>query len=273
MPSIDPVKNRKAGSPTPSPVPIPSGAWVLVTNGTQPVPLQVMKMLLERGVRVRTTTAWMEDASWLDVTFAPYRRLGMFEHLVVGPGHPQHKSFYRDAVKGVYAIVHSPTLPKFEHMIQEYWECAAASVTCMLEAAERESSVKAFVYTSDIVAAAPTMTSTDLLVTEESWNVQDSILALTGQTAKDVVRHSGMVQAEQAVWQWANDQHPSFKVNTVVPGNLIGQNFAAEHTTHWRNWIWRLYKYGFARQVIPGIGPTQARRFFSFPFRPCWADC
>jgi hypothetical protein len=247
--------------PIHSPVTIPSGAVVLVTNATEPVPLQVIKTLLERGCHVRAATTWMEDASWLDVIFSPYRRLRMFEHVTVGPGEPQHKSFYRDAVKGVYAIVHSPVLPNLEHAMQDYWARAADSVVCMLEAAERESSVKAFVYTSSIVAAAPVITPTDLLVTEDSWNFKDPILALTGQTEKDVLRRAGMVQAEQALWHWKMEQRPRFKVNVVSPANLIGQNFAAEYTTHWRNWIWRLYKYGFAREEIPGAGPTQARRF------------
>jgi nucleoside-diphosphate-sugar epimerase len=234
---------------------------VLVTNATQPVPLQVIKMLLERGCSVRAATMWMEDASWLNIIFSPYRRLGKFEHVTVGPGQPQHKSFYREAIKGVYAVVHSPTLPKSDHIIENYWSLAVDSVVCMLEAADRESSVKAFVYTSSIVAAAPTTSPTDLLVTEDSWNVKDTILALTGQADSDVVRHSGMVRAEQAFWHWTIEQRPSFKYSVVSPANLIGQNYAAEYTTHWRNWIWRLYKFGFAREEIPGAGPTQARRF------------
>jgi hypothetical protein len=220
-------------------------------------------MLLERGCSVRAATTWMEDASWLNIIFSPYRRLGKFEHVTVGPGQPQHKSFYREAIKGVYAVVHSPTLPKLDHRIEDYWALAVDSVVCMLEAADRESSVKAFVYTSSIVAAAPTTTPTDLLVHEDSWNVKDTILALTGQTDMDVVRHSGMVRAEQAFWQWTTEQSPRFKHNVISPANLIGQNYAAEYTTHWRNWIWRLYKFGFAREEIPGAGPTQARRFLS----------
>ncbi|KAK4153540.1 hypothetical protein C8A00DRAFT_33701 [Chaetomidium leptoderma] len=240
------------------PVKIPTDAIVLVTNGTQPVPLQIIKQLLEYGCRVRTTTTWMAPASWLDELFSPYMQLRMFERVTLMPGHPNHKSFYRDAVKGVHAIVHTATIPRLNHSLQDVWSLTAESVVCMLEAAEREPSVRAFVYTSSMVAATPLVTPSDQLVTEDSWNARDPILALMGQGSPAIVRNSSLVRAEQALWQWNRERTPEFKVNVVSPANLIGQNFGSQHTTHWENWIYQLYHYGCAREEIPDAGPTQA---------------
>jgi hypothetical protein len=244
-------------------------APVLVTNGTRPIPLQIIKQLLELGCRVRTTLSWMESASWLDKLFAPYVASGKFERVTLPPGHATSRYFYQDAVKGVSAIVHTPTLPQhFNQPLSDIWTIAADSVRFMLEAAEHEPTVRAFVYTSSIRAAAPLVPQADLRVKEDSWNAKDTILALTarGQCNDEVVLSSSLVRAEQAVWQWKSQQRPgtlAFKVNVVSPSNVIGQNFGARHHNHWRNWIWRLYKTGRSSEAIRGAGPTQARKCFS----------
>ncbi|KAK4103023.1 NAD(P)-binding protein, partial [Parathielavia hyrcaniae] len=244
---------------------IPTDDVVLVTHGTQPIPLQIIKQLLELGCRVRTTLSWMESAPWLNRLFSRYASAGKFEHVTLPPGHPTNRYFYQEAVKGVTAVVHSATLPRFNHALPEIWSMAADSVRYMLEAAEHEPSVRAFVYTSSIRAAAPLIPQTDERVKEDSWNAKDTILALTsrGQCSEETLRNSSLVRAEQAVWQWkvqAEQSGPggsSFKINVVSPANVIGQNFAARYTDAWQNWIWQLYQTGRATEEIPGAGPTQ----------------
>ncbi|KAL1840809.1 hypothetical protein VTJ49DRAFT_7708 [Mycothermus thermophilus] len=222
----------------PSPVEIPPNTLVLVTNATQMIHLAVIHQLLSRGCRIKT---------------------GQFERVSLSPGHPLHKSVYRDAVKGVYAIVHSPTVPNLDNTLEDVWSLTAASVTCMLEAAEREPAVQAVVYTSSMVAAAPLVTPRDVAVTDDSWNIKDTMRAVTSPRGGDhVVRNSALVRAEQELWEWYEEQRPGFKINVISPSNIIGQVLGAEHTTDWRNWLWRLYRYGRAGEVIPGAGPTQA---------------
>ncbi|KAL2266656.1 hypothetical protein VTJ83DRAFT_6008 [Remersonia thermophila] len=214
-----------------SPVEIPPNTLVLVTNATQ----------------------------LLDRVFAEPIKAGRFERVSLSPGHPLHKSVYRDAVKGVHAIVHSPAVPNLDNTLEDVWSLTAASVTCMLEAAEREATVQAVVYTSSMVAAAPLVTPRDVAVTDDSWNIKDTMRAVTSPRGGDhVVRNSALVRAEQELWEWYEEQRPEFKINVVSPSNIIGQVLGAEHTTDWRNWLWRLYRYGRAGEVIPGAGPTQA---------------
>lgn len=244
---------------------IPPDALILVTNGTQPIPLQVIKLLLDSGCRVRAATPWMEEASWLDQLFLREIMQKRFERTSLGPGHPTDKSFYRDVVKGVQAVVHSATFPGYGQSREDSWAITTDSVVCMLEAAENEKSMKSFVYTSALVAAAPPVSQTDISVNEDSWNVHDCIMALTGSCDPHIIYNSSMATAEQGLWHWVREQCPTFKVNVVSPSSVIGANFGWLYHNYWRNWIWHLYKYGHARPFIPGAGPTQARRLPPLP--------
>ncbi len=240
----------------------PIGSLVLVTNGTQPVQLQVIKQLLERGCRVRATSDSKETGYWLDNQFCVEKRSGRFEYFKLDPGSgPGDKQqLYQQAVAGVDAIVHSPTIGDLDQPVKEVWAAAAESVVKMLEAANAEKSVHAFSYASSIVAVTPLVSEDQRLVTENSWNAKDPILALSGQNEHHLVHSSSVTYAEQALWQWARTNSPKFKINSICPSNLIGQNFAAERTTDWKNWIFELYQDGKAQEVIPGAGPTQARK-------------
>ncbi len=244
---------------------IPADALVLVTNGTQPIQLQVIKQLLRSGCRVRATTSSNEDGYWLDNQFQMDKHSGRFEHVKLVPNNVVGGLLYQDVVKGVSAIVHSPTLISLLSPLKVVWAVAAESVLSMLDAARAEQSVQALVYTSSIVAVTPLMPDGDRLVTENSWNAKDAILAMSGQQDAHLVRSSALTYAEQALWQWVNKNSPAFKVNVICPSNLIGQNYAPEHTSEWKNWIFELYQTGQASEVIPGAGPTQAREFSTSP--------
>ena len=248
-----------------TPTAIPTDALVLVTNGTQPIQLQVIKQLLQRGCRVRTTTDSTEAGYWLDNQFQMDKHSGRFEHVKLVPDPNSDKSIYQEVVKDVFAIVHTPTLISLTSPVKVVWTMAAESVLSMLDAAQAEKSVQALVYTSSIVAVTPLMPDGERLVTENSWNAKDAILALSGQHDEHHVRSSALAYAEQALWQWVNKHSPAFKVNVVCPANLIGQNYAPEHTSDWKNWIFELYQTGKAREAIPGAGPTQAREFSASP--------
>jgi nucleoside-diphosphate-sugar epimerase len=235
---------------------LPFGALVLVTNGTKPIALQVIKQLLERGYRVRTTTGIFANASWLDRLFATYVDSGVFERLTVGD--PSHSTAFRKAVRGVDAIVHSATVPLIGPNLDEVERLTAASVFSILSAAEREPSVRAFVYTSSIVAATPLAPSSDVWVEFDTWNRVDAELASSGEGG-DCVYNASLAAAEQVVWLWGADRRPHFRVNVISPANIIGQNFGSEYTSDWKNWIFELYMKHHAKGV-PGLGRTQPRK-------------
>jgi hypothetical protein len=246
------------------------GALVLVTNGAQPIQLQIIKQLLERGCRVRTTSGSTESGYWLDNQFCMAKHSGRFEHvkLVLGEN-PADTSLYKEVLQGVEAIVHSPTIIDLGKPVKKVWAMAADSVLGMLEAAKAEESVNAFVYTSSIQAVTSLLAGGDQrLITENSWNARDAILAMSGQKEPHLVHSSTVAYAEQALWQWASTRAPNFKVNSICPSSLIGQNFAPERTSDWKNWIFELYQNGHAQEVIPGAGPTQARKSSSYPRPP-----
>jgi len=245
------------------PIIIPTDAVVLVTNATQPIPLQVVKQLLERGCRVRAATACDEDGSWMAELFPMHTYSGRFEHIKLTHDNQTDSSLYEDAVKGVYAVVHSPTVAYLNQPPKEVWAKTAESVLSMLAAAKGEKSVQAFVYTSSIVAVTSLSTPSEapVLVTEDSWNAKDVVLALTGKHNDHVVHDSALVYAEQSLWHWQDKQCPKFKINVISPSNLIGQNFAPHRTSDWQNWLLELYRNGRATEVITNAGPTQARKF------------
>ena len=242
---------------------IEPGYPVLVTNSTKPIQLAVIRQLLDRGCHVRAAVTWADPARWLDDVFGRPRCVGSFERILLGPGQQSHKSAYRDAVQGMRAIVHAPTVPRLgdqDRNVEEAWRLTCDTVTAMLEAAEREPSVEAFVYTSSLVAAATPVPRVDTFVTEDSCNATDVIMALNYPEHFDTVRNSCLVRAEQALWHWKRQACPRFKINVVSASNVIGHKIAPEHTpADWRNWFWRLYQKGSTGPVIEGAGPQQAR--------------
>jgi hypothetical protein len=243
---------------------IPPYYPVLVTNSTKPIQLEVIRQLLNRGCHVRAAVTWADPAKWLDDEFGKPRRVGSFERVVLGPGQLTNWSAYQDAVKGMRAIIHAPTVPRFgDHNagIEGVWSSTCDTVTAMLEAAQHEPSVEAFVYTSSLVAAVTPVPSQDTFVTEDSCNSTDVITALNYPEHFDAVRNSCLVRAEQALWHWKRQTCPRFKVNVVSASNVIGHKIAPEHTAaDWRNWFWRLYQKGSTGPVIEGAGPQQARK-------------
>ncbi|KAG7292043.1 hypothetical protein NEMBOFW57_002074 [Staphylotrichum longicolle] len=185
---------------------------------------------------------------------------GRFEHIKLSHDDLTDSSLYEDAVKGVYAIVHSPTVAYLNQPPKDVWAKTADSVLSMLDAAKGEKSVQAFVYTSSIAAVTSLSTPSEapVLVTEDSWNAKDVVLALTGKHNDHVVHDSALVYTEQSLWHWQDKQCPHFKINVISPSNLIGQNFAPHRTLDWQNWLLELYRNGQATEVIPNAGPTQA---------------
>ncbi len=278
------TKPRSNSVLLPFPVDVPPDALILVTNGTRPIPLQITKQLLAHNLRVRVTTPAGEQAGWLHKLFAPHSQSGAFEHVVLPAGIPPgDKELYREAVRGAYGVVHSPTLPAAAaeedpdvDAVHAMWDDVSASVRSLLDAAQGEESVLGVVFTSCMRASTSVRDPEQWRVDEDSWNKRDVIRAVVGGYDEEVVRNACLVTAEQTFWEWAMQRRGQFKfrVNVVCPSNLIGQNLGAQWTEEWKNWMWELYIKEEAKHVVPGGDKTQAREFclvfcfVSFPSSP-----
>ncbi|KAH6628045.1 hypothetical protein F5144DRAFT_495075 [Chaetomium tenue] len=233
--------------PTPRALP---DKLILVTNGTHPLQLQIIKQLLQAGSRVRTTVPSSSPSEWLDKLFARFVHTNAFQRVKTSPRFPNHPSTYQLAVRGVHAIVHDATPPEFSTKtpIAEAWAHTERGVLALLEAAAREPSVEALTYTSALMGEAAAAAVPSVGGEEEE---------VVG--GAEAVRNSCLVKGEETLWGWVRDKKPRFKVNVVSPANVIGYHFAPLYTQDWMNWVWTMYwNGGRAPLEIQGAGVTQA---------------
>ncbi|AEO54482.1 hypothetical protein MYCTH_106343 [Thermothelomyces thermophilus ATCC 42464] len=243
---------------------LPNDKTVLVTNGFEPLRLHIIKRLLEEGCRVRTTVSMANRAEWLDEVFKCFVESEQFERMVLPAEPPLRKRYWRQAVKGVDAIIHTPTIPNLDRKpVDDAWQESADSVTSILDAAELEPQIKAFVMTGNLGAVTPLVVETDTRVDAWDFNTREVIGAYE-ESGKPVPNYQMLfnschVRAEEALWSWMDEAKPHFKANVVVPSNIIGYNFATKYTTAWKhNWLWRLWKFGKSAPAVRGGGPCQA---------------
>lgn len=151
------------------PTDIPAGSTILVTGVNGFVASHIAKQLLLRGFKVRGTVRDPSRASWLvKDAFKAYVDNGHFELVTI-------KDFtavgvYDEAIKGVSAIAHVASVVTFSSDPNTVIPQTVQAATRLLEAALNEPSVKAFVYTSSIVASAFSAPGYDTHVTRDTWN-------------------------------------------------------------------------------------------------------
>ncbi|KAK4247395.1 hypothetical protein C7999DRAFT_32172 [Corynascus novoguineensis] len=243
---------------------LPEDKTVLVTNASEGVRLHTIKRLLAGGCRVRATVYDSKPAEYLDEVFESYKKDGKFERMVLLTQPPTRKRYWRNAVRGVHAIIHMPTIPQFgfKNDVENMWEQTEDSVTSILDAAELEPQMTAFVMTSHIAAATPLVVPTDSRVDPQDYNLAAVLGAIqeSGKLYPDYYQlfYSCYVRAEQALWDWMEENNPHFKANVVVPSNVYGFNFATKYTDSWKhNWLWRLWHYGKSLPVVRDESPAQ----------------
>ncbi|KAL7906100.1 NAD(P)-binding protein [Trichoderma velutinum] len=147
----------------------PQGSWVLVTGVTGFVASHIAKAFLDRGFKVRGTARNLDRASWLtkDV-LKDFAARGDFEVSQVADLADDHT--FDEAIKGVSAIVHVASIVTFDPDPNKVIPKTVADSTSILEAATREQSVKAFVYTSSIGAVTMPRPGNDTQVTWDTYN-------------------------------------------------------------------------------------------------------
>jgi len=262
---------------------IPKGSLVLVTGANGYVAAQVVKHFLERGYRVRGTVRDLERASWLvsDV-FKTYADRSDLELVQVRDMAADHA--FDDAVRGVSAIAHVASVVTFGPDPNRVIPQTIRGAVSILEAALREPSVRSFVYTSSIVAAAIPRPGVDTHVDRDTWNDAAVRTAWTPPPYEDsrargsIVYMASKVEAEKAVWKFVAEKKPYFAVNTIGPSTILGEPLHISHIQSPNSWLKQLYDGNFnllenfpaCKRVIPrptsSVSPVmKARPSFFLP--------
>lgn len=223
---------------------IPKGSWILVTGVTGYVASQVAKQFLERGYKVRGTARSLKKAAWLvDDVFKTYASHGDFEVSLVPDMAADHA--FESAVRGVAAIAHVASIVTFDPDPNKVIPPTVRGAISILEAALREPSVREFVYTSSIVAAAIPAPGVTTHVTRDTWNDTAVQMAWTPppyeENRGEIVYMASKTEAEKAVWRFVEEKKPRFTVNSVAPSTIMGEPLHKSHIESSASWLKLLY--------------------------------
>ncbi|KAK4442775.1 hypothetical protein QBC34DRAFT_443900 [Podospora aff. communis PSN243] len=209
-------------SPTPA---IPKGALVLITGINGYLASELALHLLTLGYRVRGTVRALPKATWLTTSLLkPHHDSGAFSVIEV----PQIDTpdAFSSAIKDVSAVFHLATFG-FGVDPNDIIPREVAAIRSFLTTAKNEPSVRRFVLTSSIVAAATyTPTSTEH-VTAASWN-ETAVKAAWAPPPYDASRlmpvySASKVAAEKEFWRFHEEEKPGFVMNAVLPQSIVGR--------------------------------------------------
>ncbi|KAK8087396.1 hypothetical protein PG994_002370 [Apiospora phragmitis] len=208
-------------------VSIPKGSLVLITGATGYVAPHTIKQFLERGYRVRGAIRDLPSAAWLtEDVFKPFADSGFLELVHVLDLGAKHA--FDQAIRGASAIVHIASILTFADDPSQVIAPVVNCVTSILEVALAELSVKSFVYISSIATAVnirPGVTSAHHHVGRDSWNDWAA----------------SKVEAEKAVWAFAERNKPHYTLNVVSPATVLGKALVKRHLENPYPWIKNLY--------------------------------
>lgn len=189
---------------------------------------------------MRSTT----KSKWLvDDLFKSEASNGRFEMVAVED--MAVEGAFKDAVRGVSAIAHVATIATFDPDPNNVIPQTIAGVETILKDAAKERSVKSFVYTSSVVAAAAPFADTPFHVTEDSWNDVAVEMAwspppYTPDRAM-VTYSASKVAAERALWKFVDKENPHFRVNAVLPFTVFGALLHPKQNASTDGWLFSLY--------------------------------
>lgn len=223
---------------------IPKGSWVLVTGATGHIASHTTKLFLERGFKVRGTVRDVNSAAWLtqDV-FKPFADRGDLE-LVHVPDLGA-KNAFDGAIRGVSAIAHIASVLSWSENPHEVISPVVDGINSILEAALKEPSVKSFVYTSSIAAAASLDPGVTVHVGPDTWN--DEVVKIAWSPPPHASNHWHMVymaskvEAEKSLWAFVKNKNPHFAVNVVSPATVLGEPLTKKQVELPYPWIKNLY--------------------------------
>ncbi|RDW57271.1 hypothetical protein BP5796_12721 [Coleophoma crateriformis] len=211
---------------------IPKGSWILITGVNGFVAAHLAKQLLQRGYKIRGTVRDLEKSSWLiNDVFQSSADDGNFE-LVQVPDLGAEGAF-DDAVKGMSAAAHVASIGTFDADPYKVIPQTVMGAISILQAALREPMMKAFVYTSSIVATTLVIPDIHTRVERDTWN-EDAINMAWAPPPYEpargpVVYAASKTEAEKAVWKFAEEKNPHFSINSICPATIIGEPLGKKH--------------------------------------------
>jgi nucleoside-diphosphate-sugar epimerase len=223
---------------------IPKGSWILVTGANGFVASHIVKQFLEREYKVRGTVRDLEKSSWLiQRVFRSYADSGHFELVQVADLGVEHA--FDDAVKGVSAIAHVASIGTFDPNPHNVVPPVVTSVTSLLDAANKQPSVKAFVYTSSVAAVTMPTPDNQGHLGSDTYNDLSIQLAWApppyDPSRGFAVYMASKTEAEKALWKWVQDKSPQFTVNSVWPVGIIGEFLNKKHAESAAAWLKIIY--------------------------------
>ncbi|KAK5052093.1 hypothetical protein LTR84_002897 [Exophiala bonariae] len=219
---------------------LPEGSLVLLTGATSFLSTHIIQQLLRRGYRVRGTVRDRARAGWLvDDLFKNETSSGAFELAVVEDMAVAHA--FDEAARGVTGIVHVATDVSWSGDPNVVIPPSLAGMKNVLEAAAKEGSVKRFVYTSSVAAAAMPIPNTKWHMDKTSWNdlaVQIAWAPPPYDGRGPLVYSAAKTESEKSLWKFVGDENPRFAVNTVLAFLFVGPLLHEKQNPSTASMIW-----------------------------------
>ncbi|KAF4986597.1 hypothetical protein FGRMN_10765 [Fusarium graminum] len=214
---------------------IPKGSIALVTGVNSFIGSHIADDFLSRGYNVRGTARNISTCAWINVFFD--QKYGSDRFTLFAITDLTSPESFDQAVKGVSAVVHVASPLGHDTSVEKMIPDAVASAMNALNASNRETSVKRFVFTSSSTAAAsPQPEVTGIVVTKDSWNHKALSMVQESTTLDWYTAYAASkVAAERAVWDfYHNDpaRRSDLVVNTVLPSTTFGKSLDQAHQGH-----------------------------------------
>ncbi|KAL4798024.1 hypothetical protein BDV19DRAFT_377234 [Aspergillus venezuelensis] len=218
---------------------VPPGGLVLVTGVTGFIGSYIANGLLSLGYKVRGTVRSEEKAAWITKALLKRNPSGNFEAAIVpdqnAPG------VWEAVLKDVDGIAHVAGDVSFGPDPNVVITPNVEALRRLLEAANKEPSVKRFVFTSSDAAASNRSTTKEIALNEESWN-EEAIEAAWKPAPYEPERgwdvYSALkAQVEKEMWRFSKEEKPNFVVNSVLPTYTIGTIFDEQQAGSTAKWL------------------------------------
>ncbi|KAK3390061.1 hypothetical protein B0H63DRAFT_464720 [Podospora didyma] len=212
-----------------------SKGLVLVTGANGYIAARTVEAFLKAGYSVRGTVRSKSSSGANDLVTALSSYSSNFS-LVEVPDITTPGAF-DNAVKGVDAIAHlaAPVALNFTDP-EPVMKGAIDGILRILESANKEPSVKSFVFMSSIVAVIGGIGSSkegDYTFTEKDWNTQaEAIVAEQGKNAPGPVIYSASkTAAEKTLWKFRDEHKPNFTITAINPTFVAGPPLVVPSST------------------------------------------